>query len=107
MWMVQLEPMYYFQVSTQSQYQCKELMLTLSVNTRLLHWLSILFKQEVREATPLTPSLLALMTNSAVNLHGQYSQCYFDHRHLNNTCCNQAKSLIGKLYLAIIASNDS
>ena len=68
---------------------------------------TLIFKQEASEVTPLTLSLLAMITNSAVNLNGQYLLCYFDQRHRNNTCYNQAKSLIGKLYLAIISSNDS
>ena len=41
------------------------------------------------------------------NLLGQYSQCYFVHRHLNNHWHNKANSVIAKSYLAIIASNGS
>ena len=40
------------------------------------------------------------------NLHRHYSLCYFVHRHLSNAWYNQAHSLIGPPYLAIIASNE-
>ena len=38
------------------------------------------------------------------HLHGNYSQCFFVHRNLNNAWYNKAHFLIGKSYFAIIAS---
>ena len=40
------------------------------------------------------------------HLHGNYSQCFFVHRHLNSAWYNKTHFLIGKSYLAIIASKN-
>ena len=48
-----------------------------------------------------------LLTRLSIHLHGHYLQCYYVHRHLHNAWYNKAYSLIGKPYLAIIASNES